>query len=87
MLFAAAWEDWLAERLVEGDDVLLEALDAEIPLEGEGRFGERSSLRGFARALIEQRDLAPLVAEAAEDPRGWRTGRARYWRWPRTATP
>jgi ATP-dependent helicase/nuclease subunit A len=72
MLFAAAWEDWLAERLVEGDDVLLEALDAEIPLEGEGRFGERSSLRGFARALIEQRDLAPLVAEAAEDPRGWR---------------
>jgi ATP-dependent helicase/nuclease subunit A len=69
MLFAAAWEEWLAERLVKGDDVLLEALDAEIPLEGEGRFGERSSLRGFARALIEQRDLRPLLAEVPEDPR------------------
>ena len=71
LLFAAAWEEWLAERLVEGDDVLLEALDAEIPLEAEGRFGERSSLRGFARALIEQRDLRPLVAEAPTDPRAW----------------
>ena len=71
MLFAAAWEEWLAERLVKGDDVLLEALDAEIPLEGEGRFGERSSLRGFARALIEQRDLRPLLAEAPADPGAW----------------
>src|SRR6188474_1388204 len=57
LLFSAAWEEWLAERLVAGDDVLLEALDREIPLEGEGRFGERTSLRGFARALIDQRDL------------------------------
>ena len=72
MLFAAAWEEWLADHLVRGDDVLLEALDHEIPLEGEGRFGERSSLRGFARALIEQRDLAPLVAETPADPRAWR---------------
>jgi ATP-dependent helicase/nuclease subunit A len=71
LLFAAAWEEWLADRLVKGDDVLLEALDREIPLEGEGRFGERSSLRGFARALIEQRDLRPLVADAPEDPRAW----------------
>ncbi|HVQ25236.1 MAG TPA: UvrD-helicase domain-containing protein, partial [Planctomycetota bacterium] len=36
LLFSAAWEEWLAERLVAGDDVLLEALDREIPLEGEG---------------------------------------------------
>ena len=72
LLFTAAWEDWLAEHLVKGDDVLLEALDAEIPLEGEGRFGERSSLRGFARALIDQRDLRPLVAETPADPRAWR---------------
>jgi ATP-dependent helicase/nuclease subunit A len=72
MLFAAAWDEWLSEQLVEGDDVLLEALDAEIPLEAEGRFGERSSLRGFARALIEQRDLEPLVAAVPEDPPAWR---------------
>jgi ATP-dependent helicase/nuclease subunit A len=72
LLFAAAWEEWLAERLVKGDDVLLEALDHDIPLEGMGPFGERSSLRGFARALIEQRDLRPLVAEAPEDPLAWR---------------
>jgi ATP-dependent helicase/nuclease subunit A len=72
LLFAAAWEEWLAERLVKGDDVLLEALDHDIPLEGMGPFGERSSLRGFARALIEQRDLRPLVAEAPEDPQAWR---------------
>ena len=71
MLFAAAWDEWLSEQLVKGDDVLLEALDAEIPLEAEGRFGERTSLRGFARALIEQRDLRPLVVEAPEDPRAW----------------
>jgi len=71
LLFAAAWEEWLADRLAKGDDVLLEAMDREVPLEGEGRFGERSSLRGFARALIEQRDLQPLVAEAPEDPRAW----------------
>jgi ATP-dependent helicase/nuclease subunit A len=83
LLFAAAWEDWLAERLVKGDDVLLEALDHDIPMEGVGAFGERSSLRGFARALVEQRDLRPLVAEAPEDPLAWRreldayAGRAR----------
>ena len=71
LLFSAAWEEWLAERLVAGDDVLLEALDREIPLEGEGRFGERTSLRGFARALIDQRDLVPLVVETPEDPRAW----------------
>jgi ATP-dependent helicase/nuclease subunit A len=71
MLFAAAWEEWLADRLVKGDDVLLEAFDREIPLEGEGRFGERSSLRGFARALIEQRDLRPLVADTPEDAGAW----------------
>jgi ATP-dependent helicase/nuclease subunit A len=72
LLFAAAWEEWLADRLVKGDDVLLEALDHDIPLEGMGPFGERTSLRGFARALIEQRDLRPLVAETPADARGWR---------------
>jgi ATP-dependent helicase/nuclease subunit A len=73
LLFARAWEEWLAERLVGGDDVLLEALDRGIPLEGEGPWGERGSLRGLARTLLEQRDLKPLVAEATVDGPGWRS--------------
>jgi ATP-dependent helicase/nuclease subunit A len=72
MLFAEAWEEWLTERLLGGDDILVEALDAGIDLEGESFFAERSSLRGFARRLIEQRDLSPLVAESVADPAGWR---------------
>jgi ATP-dependent helicase/nuclease subunit A len=72
LMFADAWEEWLAESLVRGDGVLLEAMDRDIPLEGEGPFGERSSLRGLARTLIEQRDLEPLVATAPVDPGAWR---------------
>jgi ATP-dependent helicase/nuclease subunit A len=72
LLFARAWEEWLAERLVGGDDVLLEALERGIPLEGEGPWGERGSLRGLARTLLEQRDLAPLVAGATVDGPAWR---------------
>jgi ATP-dependent helicase/nuclease subunit A len=72
MLFAEAWDEWLADRLVEGDDVLPEAFDRGIPLEGEGPFGERTSLRGLARVLLEQRDLAPLCAEGVVDPPAWR---------------
>ena len=67
VLFAEAWEAWLLERLVQGDDVVLEALDRGIPLEGEG-WGERVSLRGLARVLIDQRDLRPLVSEGGFDP-------------------
>ena len=67
VLFARAWEEWLGERLTHEDDVLLEALDLGIPLESVGGWGERSSLRGLARVLLEQRDLAPLVAEKAFD--------------------
>jgi ATP-dependent helicase/nuclease subunit A len=68
--FAAAWEEWLALRLTGGDtdDAVRDALDAGIPLEGFFAWGERTSLRGLARQLIDQRDLEPLVAEAAEDP-------------------
>ena len=62
-LFAEAWEEWLGERLVGGDDVLLDALDRGIPLEGEG-WGERTSLRGLARTLVDQRDLGPLAGGA-----------------------
>jgi ATP-dependent helicase/nuclease subunit A len=70
-LFAEAWEEWLGERLAGGDEVLLDALDHGIPLEGEG-WGERTSLRGFARTLLEQRDLQPVAggafdAEAARE--------------------
>ncbi|HVD76710.1 MAG TPA: UvrD-helicase domain-containing protein [Vicinamibacteria bacterium] len=73
LLFARAWEEWLAERLVSGDEVLLEALERGIPLEGEGPWGERGSLRGLARTLLEQRDVKPLVAEAAVDAEAWRS--------------
>jgi ATP-dependent helicase/nuclease subunit A len=62
-LFAGAWEEWLGERLVGGDDVLLDALDRGIPLEGDG-WGERTSLRGLARTLLDQRDLAPVAGGA-----------------------
>jgi ATP-dependent exoDNAse (exonuclease V) beta subunit len=67
VLFARAWEEWLGERLTHGDDVLLEALDLGMPLESVGGWGERSSLRGLARVLLEQRDLAPLAAEETFD--------------------
>jgi ATP-dependent helicase/nuclease subunit A len=66
-LFAQAWEEWLGERLVGGDDVLLDALDRGIPLEGGG-WGERTSLRGLARTLLDQRDLVPVAADGAFDP-------------------
>ena len=62
-IFAAAWEEWLGVRLGGGDDVLLDALDRGIPLEGDG-WGERTSLRGLARVLVDQRDLAPVVGAA-----------------------
>ena len=68
VLFAAAWEEWLGERLTRGDELLIEALDREIPLEAETSWGERTSLRGLARMLIEQRDLEPLAAEGTFDP-------------------
>jgi ATP-dependent exoDNAse (exonuclease V) beta subunit len=66
-LFAGAWEEWLGERLVGGDDVLLDALDRGIPLEGNG-WGERTSLRGLARTLLDQRDLVPVAADGAFSP-------------------
>jgi hypothetical protein len=72
VLFAAAWEEWLHERLVHGDPTLLDALEQGIPLESQGPWGERTSLRGLARVLIEQRDLAPLVAGEGLDPVAWR---------------
>ncbi len=68
MLFAGAWEEWLGERLTHGDDVLVEALDRGVPLEGLSTWGERSSLRGLARVLLEQRDLEPLAASDAFNP-------------------
>ncbi len=59
-IFAEAWEGWLGERLSGGDDVLLDALDRGVPLEGDG-WGERTSLRGLARTLLDQRDLEPVA--------------------------
>ena len=72
-LFAEAWSEWLDSHLVQGDPVLAEALDRNIPLEGIFGYGERTSLRGFARLLLEQRDLEPLLASAAPDAGAWRS--------------
>ena len=80
-LFAEAWEEWLGERLVGGDDVLLDALDRGIPLEGDG-WGERTSLRGLARTLLDQRDLVPrrggrrLLSRGGARASCWRRARA-----------
>ena len=79
-IFAEAWEEWLGDRLVGGDEVLLDALDSGIPLEGDG-WGERTSLRGLARTLIDQRDLVPVAADGAFSPRrrgtsSWRRAHA-----------
>ncbi len=71
-LFAEAWDEWLAERLDAGDPVLAEALRQDIPLAGNTDEGERSSLRGLARTLRWQRDLAPLVADGTVSPESWR---------------
>ena len=71
ILFAEAWDEWLTARLVAGDATLMAAVDSGIPLEADG-WGERSSLRGLARTLVDQRDLRPLVAESPVDPAAWR---------------
>jgi len=71
-IFAASWDEWLAERLGAGDADLAEAIRADIPLESAFEFGEKRSLRGLARSLLEQRDLDPIVSEAAPDPAAWR---------------
>jgi ATP-dependent helicase/nuclease subunit A len=71
-LFAAAWDSWLAERLDAGDPTLAEAVRADIPLESDFEYAEKRSLRGLARTLLEERDLAPLVASEVPDPEAWR---------------
>ena len=70
LLFSEAWEEWLLERFTSGDDVLMDALEDQIPLESVGPWGERTSLRGLARTLLDQRDLAPIVAPDEGGPRG-----------------
>ncbi len=73
LLFAAAWEAWLAERMITGDDLLLDAFDSGIPLEGIPGWSDRSTLRGLARTLLDERDLEPLLATAGTvDPEAWR---------------
>ncbi len=72
VLFADAWDEWLAERLAAGDEALVAALEADIPLEGEGFVTEKWSLRHLARRLIEERDLRPLASEQVVDAEGWR---------------
>jgi len=71
-IFAGAWDEWLAERLEAGDAALSDAIRAEIPLESASEWGDRGSLRGLARTLLEERDLAPIVSEAVPDPEAWR---------------
>ena len=70
-LFGEAWDEWLVERLDEEDPVLAEAVRAHIPLVGVRGMGEATSLRGLARTLLWERDLAPLVASTRADPERW----------------
>jgi ATP-dependent helicase/nuclease subunit A len=72
LIFGETWEEWLADALLGSDEALVDALDADIPLEAVSSWGERSSLRGLARALVEQRDLDPLVEKARSRPEDWR---------------
>jgi len=72
LLFGEAWDEWLADRLVSADETLVLALENEIPLEGIFAYAERASLRGLARALLEQRDLEPLRSGLAVDAEAWR---------------
>lgn len=67
LLFGAAWEEWRTERLVEGDDIVLAAVDAGIPIEAS-HWADQFSLRGLARRLVEQRDLEPLVGSVGGGP-------------------
>ena len=62
LVFAEAWDEWLTERLVAGDATLLSAVDAGIPLEADG-WGERSSLRGLARTLVDQLSMPRRYVE------------------------
>jgi ATP-dependent helicase/nuclease subunit A len=71
-IFAAAWDEWLAERLDAGDATLSEAVRAEIPLESAFEWGERGSLRRFARTLLDERDLIPIVSDVVPEPEAWR---------------
>jgi ATP-dependent helicase/nuclease subunit A len=68
LVFAEAWDEWLGTQLTRGDDAVLAALDAGIPLSGRSEYEDATSLRGLARNLIRQRDLDPLVADTVFDP-------------------
>ena len=72
LLFGEAWEEWLADALLGSNEALVDALEADVPLEAQSSWGERSSLRGLARALVEQRDLEPLVEEGRSSAETWR---------------
>src|SRR4029453_13907666 len=61
------WGGVLRGRVAGGDTVVMGALRRGIPLESDG-WGERTSLRGLARKLIDQRDLAPVAALSTFDP-------------------
>jgi len=71
-LFTESWDEWLLERLDDADPVLADAVRAHIPLTGYRGQGESTSLRGFARTLLWERDLFPLVADVRPDPEAWR---------------
>jgi ATP-dependent helicase/nuclease subunit A len=71
-LFSEAWDEWLVERLDQADPVLAEAVRDQIPLTGYRGAGEATSLRGLARTLLWERDLAPLLAAERPDPVRWR---------------
>ena len=72
LLFGEAWDGWLGDHLADGDPLLMAALDRDIPLQADGPFGERASLRGLARRLVDHRDLRPVAASAELVLEAWR---------------
>ena len=72
LLFAEAWDEWIAVQLEHGDDTILAAIDHDIPIAGRSEYEDRLSLRGLARSLIDQRDLAPLTGPTRADAGPWR---------------
>jgi superfamily I DNA/RNA helicase len=61
-LFQEAWEEWLAHRRGQGDNVAAAASAIGVPIDGGP-----TSLRSLAERLVEHRDLRPLVAPQEPD--------------------
>ena len=71
ILFAEAWDEWIA-RVSNGATTPSSPPSTRTSRSPEHPYGEKQSLRGLARDLIEQRDLEPLVGPTQLDATAWR---------------